>query len=416
MKTFLQLVNEVVIHRDVRTNKEDPFVAIVGSAWGQKKDDGKFISLEPPEMKLDSNRKPLFTTSVPHPYGSDDPEKNASLSFGSNGILIDPKSRTVSVDLKQRNKHLDRRPNYKLDAPHKTTSRGYYKEPSRATPILGSIDNDIKPHHIKQIVKALHSEIPDLHDYDMTGDARFEGKKVHEVIAEKTPNEKWAGGREPITMYHGTSSDKAAAIQSAGLHPNSRGHSYVDLVPGYSEHNVYLTTKPSTAANYATREAVNDGSKATILKVQIHPKDFPKLRKDEDTMNWFNSSVSVQGKKQFFNSHPELKEQITDSDTHFKHHNYVTGKTGWNNEFLEKVKPAHISLPDYERTVTQNLSKAFEHSDKIKESIAFKGSIPAKQISHHATWTTRGASTKYDPSDEEYEAAMNKMQATLNKS
>jgi hypothetical protein len=72
-----------------------------------------------------------------------------------------------------------------------------------------------------------------------------------------------------LIMWHGTSEGRWEMIQHKGLQPGKTGEAYVDLIPGYSEHNVYVATTPKGAQYYAKRQAKKDGSKPVVLKVQI---------------------------------------------------------------------------------------------------------------------------------------------------
>ena len=72
-----------------------------------------------------------------------------------------------------------------------------------------------------------------------------------------------------VVMWHGTSEERWGMIQHKGLQPGKTGEAYVDLIPGYSEHNVYVATTPKGAQYYAKRQAKKDGSKPVVLKVQI---------------------------------------------------------------------------------------------------------------------------------------------------
>lgn len=84
---------------------------------------------------------------------------------------------------------------------------------------------------------------------------------------------------DQITMYHGTSQDRWEQIQQKGLRPGYTGEAYIDLVPGYSEENVYLATNKKTAQFYAKRQAGKDQSKPVVLKVQV--PDPAKIRADD---------------------------------------------------------------------------------------------------------------------------------------
>ena len=76
-----------------------------------------------------------------------------------------------------------------------------------------------------------------------------------------------------LVMWHGTSEARWEIIQNKGLHPGNTGEVYVDLVPGYSEHNIYLATTPKAAQFYARRQAKKDNSKGIVLQIQVPNPD-----------------------------------------------------------------------------------------------------------------------------------------------
>lgn len=87
-----------------------------------------------------------------------------------------------------------------------------------------------------------------------------------------------------VTMYHGTSSAAWEEIKTKGLRPGKADGVYADLVPGYSEHNVYLTTSSKTAEFYGKRQAKKDGSpNYVILSVKV--PDLAKLSADDSLVN-----------------------------------------------------------------------------------------------------------------------------------
>jgi hypothetical protein len=72
-----------------------------------------------------------------------------------------------------------------------------------------------------------------------------------------------------LVMWHGTSEARWEIIQNKGLHPGNTGEAYVDLVPGYSEHNIYLAHTPKAAQFYAKRQAKKDNSTGVVLEIQV---------------------------------------------------------------------------------------------------------------------------------------------------
>jgi len=72
-----------------------------------------------------------------------------------------------------------------------------------------------------------------------------------------------------LVMWHGTSEARLEFISRKGLRPGHTGEAYVDLIPGYSEHNVYLATTSKAAQFYAKRQAKKDESTPVVLKINV---------------------------------------------------------------------------------------------------------------------------------------------------
>ena len=120
-------------------------------------------------------------------------------------------------------------------------------------------------------------------------DDKFRGKTLGDVIGEKRATDVALGAAPgPIVAYHGTSTKRWPAIEKGGMKPGKFETPYSDQIPGYSEGNLYFTTDPQTAENYATRAAIWDKSTPLVLKVEI--PDFTRIVPDEDAMGWFNLS------------------------------------------------------------------------------------------------------------------------------
>lgn len=128
---------------------------------------------------------------------------------------------------------------------------------------------------IKDFQQALRS----LSKYGLTNDfkikgtaAPINGKTVQEVMNMINPVDAVFGSKA-VTFYHGTSASRAEVIKSKGLQPNKAGDVYVDLIPGYSEHNVYLATDPKTAEFYGKRQAKKDGDETyVVFKIDVPDK------------------------------------------------------------------------------------------------------------------------------------------------
>lgn len=104
-------------------------------------------------------------------------------------------------------------------------------------------------------------------------------KTVDRILAQSDPTSKILSGGAPI-MYHGTSQKRWEEIQKHGLRPGKTGKVYIDLVPGYSEYNVYLTTNPKTADFYAKRQAKKDGDNQGVI-LQVTVPDPARLLSDD---------------------------------------------------------------------------------------------------------------------------------------
>ena len=72
-----------------------------------------------------------------------------------------------------------------------------------------------------------------------------------------------------LVMWHGTSEARLEFISKKGLRPGHTGEAYNDLIPNYSEHNVYLATTPKTAQFYAKRQAKKYESAPIVLKIKV---------------------------------------------------------------------------------------------------------------------------------------------------
>ena len=92
-------------------------------------------------------------------------------------------------------------------------------------------------------------------------------------------------------FYHGTSKKRwEEAISKKGLRPGLNGNdAYVDLIPGYSEHNVYLASNAKTAEFYGKRQAEKDeDSQYVVLQVQVPAS--AKLRPDDHFAKTFKGT------------------------------------------------------------------------------------------------------------------------------
>ena len=129
-------------------------------------------------------------------------------------------------------------------------------------------------------------------DFKILNSERYRGKTIADVLGEARDvdvalGQHQKGQTKPFFAFHGTSKLRWEAIQKTGLIPNKQGKVYVDLIPEYSDKNVYFAFSPEVAENYATRQAIWDKSAAVVLKVAIRDPD--RLVADEDMMGgWYN--------------------------------------------------------------------------------------------------------------------------------
>lgn len=95
--------------------------------------------------------------------------------------------------------------------------------------------------------------------------------KQEELLSTETVHE-----RLPSYGFHGTSTLRLPEILKKGLVPGQFGESYVDLIPGFSIHMIYLATDPRTAEFYAKRQSKKDygvSDSGVVLKIKIPDKD-----------------------------------------------------------------------------------------------------------------------------------------------
>lgn len=138
---------------------------------------------------------------------------------------------------------------------------------------------------IKEIKKAFTS----LMKYGVTPDFKIKGlanseKTIGEFLEKEDAGEfvKQNTASKPITLYHGTSMKAWEEIQKNGLVPGKTGDTYVDLIPGYSEFNVYLAVSPKTSEFYGKRQAKKDGSDQYVV-LEITVPDVAKILPDDAT-------------------------------------------------------------------------------------------------------------------------------------
>lgn len=90
--------------------------------------------------------------------------------------------------------------------------------------------------------------------------------------------------REGQVLYHGTSLSRWNIISKQGLLPGKTGEAYADLIPGYSDFNVYLAANPKVAEFYGKRQAKKDGDTEYVI-LEITVPDPAKFKAD-DAFAW----------------------------------------------------------------------------------------------------------------------------------
>lgn len=147
-----------------------------------------------------------------------------------------------------------------------------------------SIDDKFRQRLITDY-KEFKGAISSLTKFGVTDEYRIKGtapnipKTVSKVLAMPSYVER-IFGQGKITMYHGTSTNRLETIKREGLRPGNTGEVYVDVVPGYSEHNIYLTTTPKVAEYYAKRQMVKDEADAWVV-LEIQVPDVSKIMADD---------------------------------------------------------------------------------------------------------------------------------------
>lgn len=285
------------------------------------------------------------------------------VSEGS-ALVVDHGKKTIDLDVAERSAYHSRR---RGKTGHKT-----YTIPHADT----SFDS---LHELQKVIKAIMGIDPQVtDDYDIVGSLNYEDMSVGEVLKQERHGDTIVKGGQskPMTFYHGTSNKRLAGIKTKGLVPGSTPEAYSDLVSGYSEHNIYLSTTVTQAENYATRAAVDDRAKAVVLKVVVH--DLTKIIVDEDNTNWLNVT------------NPEGEEV----QVHFKH---IEGWRNWPN--APQIMQKYMSL----------IAKSVNQTG----AVAYKGRIPARDVSVYSTY--KPASMQKDPEWSEYKAARDKTLDTYKK-
>lgn len=166
-------------------------------------------------------------------------------------------------------------------------------------------------------IKEFHQAISSLRKYGVTDDFKIKGapphipKSVKDVLSLKNPMDALLSPTEKVTMYHGTSQARYEQIKQRGLMPRSmdpnrkfKDDVYNDLIPNYSEDNVYLATTKKTADFYAKRQAKKDESEPVVLKIELpdNSKIVPDdrfVRRDNAQYDFDSFKASLRGLGEF---------------------------------------------------------------------------------------------------------------------
>lgn len=137
-------------------------------------------------------------------------------------------------------------------------------------------------------VKDIKAAFKNLLKYGVTEDFKlkgvpspFNGMKIADFLKYEDPVSQ-LDKREGAVFYHGTSKKRwDEAISKKGLRPGLNGNeAYIDLIPGYSEHNVYLASNAKTAEFYGKRQAEKDGDTHYVV-IEVQVPDSAKLLPDD---------------------------------------------------------------------------------------------------------------------------------------
>lgn len=247
----------------------------------------------------------------------------------------------------------------------------------------------------KSLKAIMHHDRRVTGDFSIVGNPKYESMTIADVLQMKDVGNQIAKGGhfEPVKLYHGTSEKRWQEIKRAGLRPGKAPEVYVDLVKGFSEHNVYLTTSVHEAENYATRAAVDDKSKAVVLEVTI--RDPHKFIFDEDGANW----LTIEAPGPPWTKRPKGEEM----QIHFRH---VYVKDDGGSNYWQDWPNAGKIWAAYQAKLIKNLHRA--------GTIGYKGAIPARDIKLFSTY--KPASMKKDPDSAEFDAARDRTMQTYKRS
>ena len=173
-----------------------------------------------------------------------------------------------------------------------------------------SVGNAMRQRFIANIAE-FKQALGSLKKFGLTDDFIIKGapsdvpKTVGQALQMEDYVQKTLKGKD-LVMWHGTSEARWEVIQNKGLHPGKTGEAYVDLVPNYSEHNVYLATTSKAAQYYARRQAKKDNSKGIVLQIQV--PDPNKIVADDRFALAYGGKITGRDPRQIKSSIREIGE------------------------------------------------------------------------------------------------------------
>ena len=287
-------------------------------------------------------------------------------------------------------------------------------------------------------------------DYSIIGDDRIKDKTVSDLINKKQQvvSDIYDPKTKSLTFFNGTSLYRYETIKKSGLIPGKFDETYIDLIDGYSEKNIYLSFNAFTASNYATRQTIKDGGgDAVILKVILNSYQIQKLLPDEDSMGYLFNEINMPMINSLIKKFPILidifgskedfasKVNIKNMDNDIKRFNIHYGlDSNYSKEFRDKTKNALEKYGlqyDYDNYKNSKLYKiendlyftlldmfirtSFTKSVKKECNVAYSGIIKPNQINLFKSWDIGDKIHERDDyiHDEDYNNAIEKQKNTI---
>ena len=334
------------------------------------------------------------------PTPEDVPDVTQQYSEGTYDFRSD---NTLKVDHNKKVIDLDQ--NYTQANPRRTDPRkrggADYRGPSYVIP-SGKVAFANNQLGLQKMLKFLMQQDPRMTpDYKFVGDEKYRTMTVGQLVEKPGEVETALTGLGKLVMFHGTSEKRWNAIQKKGLRPGSAGEVYFDMVSGWSENNVYLTFSHANAENYATRQAIKDGSKAAVLRVEV--PDTSRLVADEDSFGFitFSRPYQIQVKSRYGD-----EESYTVTSEHVKNMLDTFGE--------KRVKMDEEGQALY-KELMQHINNELPKKSLKGGTIAYRGMIPPKFIQLDMVYSKTPFKTpeqKGGPSDEEYKEIRTGVQKT----